>query len=128
MLSVDRQSGRITGILAAARGTFLDELLARLGGVNAFADAATRYPQVGLEEVVGRAPQVILELRSEPAPPSVAALLVRDWRRLPTVPAVRDGRIFVIAGDYVLVPGPRLPLLYRDMRQALLAAAAGARP
>jgi iron complex transport system substrate-binding protein len=126
MLSVGRQPGRITGILAAARGTFLDELLARLGGVNAFADAATRYPQVGLEEVVARAPQVILELRSEPAPPPVVATLIHDWRQLPTVPAVRGGRIFVIAGDYVLVPGPRLPQLYREMRQALLGAAAAA--
>ena len=126
MLSVGRQPGRLTGILAAARGTFLDELLVRLGAVNVFADAATRYPQVGLEEVVARAPRVILELRSDPAPPALAAALVRDWRQLPTVPAVRDGRIFVIAGDYVLVPGPRLPLLYRDMRQALLAVAAGA--
>lgn len=125
MLSVGRQPGRLTGILAAARGTFLDELLVRLGAVNVFADAATRYPQVGLEEVVARAPRVILELRSDPAPPALAAALVRDWRQLPTVPAVRDGRIFVIAGDYVLVPGPRLPRLYRDMRQALLAAAAG---
>jgi iron complex transport system substrate-binding protein len=124
MLSVGRQPGRLTGILAAARGTFLDELLVRLGAVNVFADAATRYPQVGLEEVVARAPQVILELRSDPAPPALAAALVHDWRQLPTVPAVRDNRIFVIAGDYVLVPGPRLPLLYRDMRQALLAAAA----
>jgi iron complex transport system substrate-binding protein len=79
-----------------------------------------------LEEVVARAPQVVLERRSEPAPPPVAAALVRDWRQLPTVPAVRDGRIFVIAGDYVLVPGPRLPQLYRRMRQALLDAAAGA--
>lgn len=127
MLSVGRQPGRLTGILAAARGTFLDELLVRLGAVNVFADAATRYPQVGLEEVVARAPRVILELRSDPAPPALAAALVHDWRQLPTVPAVRDGRIFVIAGDYVLVPGPRLPLLYRDMRQALRAAAAGAR-
>jgi len=127
MLSVGRQPGRLTGILAAARGTFLDELLVRLGAVNVFADAATRYPQVGLEEVVARAPRVILELRSDPAPPALAAALVHDWRQLPTVPAVREGRIFVIAGDYVLVPGPRLPLLYRDMRQALLAAAAGAR-
>ena len=126
MLSVGRQPGRLTGILAAARGTFLDELLVRLGAVNVFADAATRYPQVGLEEVVARAPQVILELRSDPAPPALAAALVHDWRQLPTVPAVRDGRIFVIAGDYVLVPGPRLPLLYRDLRKALLAAAAGA--
>jgi iron complex transport system substrate-binding protein len=126
MLSVGRQPGRLTAILAAARGTFLDELLVRLGAVNVFADAATRYPQVGLEEVVARAPRVILELRSDPAPAALAAALVHDWRQLPTVPAVRDGRIFVIAGDYVLVPGPRLPLLYRDMRQALLAAAAGA--
>jgi iron complex transport system substrate-binding protein len=126
MLSVGRQPGRLTGILAAARGTFLDELLVRLGAVNVFADAATRYPQVGLEEVVARAPRVILELRSDPAPPALAAALVHDWRQLPTVPAVRDRRIFVIAGDYVLVPGPRLPLLYRDMRQALLTAAAAA--
>ncbi|HXO28088.1 MAG TPA: helical backbone metal receptor [Thermoanaerobaculia bacterium] len=126
MLSVGRQPGRLTGILAAARGTFLDELLVRLGAVNVFADAATRYPQVGLEEVVARAPRVILELRSDPTPPALTAALVHDWRQLPTVPAVRDGRIFVIAGDYVLVPGPRLPLLYRDLRQALLTAAAGA--
>jgi iron complex transport system substrate-binding protein len=126
MLSVDRQPGRVTAILAAARGTFLDELLALLGGVNVFADAASRYPQVGLEEVVARAPQVILELRTEPAPPAVVAALVADWRRLPTVPAVRDGRIVVIAGDYVLVPGPRVPQLYRRMREGLLAGMARA--
>jgi len=123
MLSVGRQPGRLTGMLAAAGGTFLDELLGRLGGVNVFAGAATRYPQVGMEEVVARAPQVILELRSEAAPPPVVAVLVDDWRQLPTVPAVGDGRIAVIAGDYVLVPGPRLPRLYRRMREALLARA-----
>ncbi len=121
MLSIDRQRGRLAAILAAAHGTFLDEMLARLGGVNVFADAATLYPQVGMEEVVARAPQVILELRTEPAPPAAAAALKADWRQLSTLPAVRDGRIAVISGDYVLVPGPRLPLLYRQMRQALLA-------
>jgi iron complex transport system substrate-binding protein len=124
MLCVDRQAGRLANLLAAAHGTFLDELLARLGGVNVFADAASRYPQVSMEEVVARAPQVILELRSEPAPPAVVAALIRDWNQLPTVPAVHDRRIEVIAADYVLVPGPRLPLLYRRMRAALLAAAA----
>jgi iron complex transport system substrate-binding protein len=121
MLSIDRQAGRLAGLLVAAHGTFLDELLGRLGGINVFADAATRYPQVAMEEVVARAPQVILELRSEPAPASVAATLLTDWRPLGSVPAVRDGRIAVIAGGYVLVPGPRLPELYKQMRAALLA-------
>lgn len=119
MLSIDRQRGRLAGILAAARGTFYDELLGRLGAINVFADAATPYPQVGLEEVVARAPEAILELRAAPASAGLAAALAGDWRRLGALPAVRNGRIEVIAGDFVSVPGPRLPLLYQRMRQAL---------
>jgi len=48
MLSVGRQSGRLVDVLAAGPGTFFDDLLLRMGGVNAFADAPTRYPQVSL--------------------------------------------------------------------------------
>lgn len=122
MLSVGRQSGRLADVLVAGPGTFFDEILVRMGGVNAFADAPTRYPQVSLEEVVARAPDVILELRAEPVPADVAAALVRDWRQLPQVPAVRRGRVAVLADDYVAIPGPRLPLLDRAMRAALEAA------
>jgi len=31
--------------------------------------------------------------------------------------------VAVVAGDWALVPGPRLPILYRELRRALLAAA-----
>jgi ABC-type Fe3+-hydroxamate transport system substrate-binding protein len=123
MLSVGRQSGRLADVLVAGKGTFFDDLLARMGGVNAFADAPVLYPQVSLEEVVARAPDVILELRAEKVPPEVAAGLVADWRQLPQLPAVRRGRIAVLADDYVVIPGPRLPRLYQEMRAALEAAA-----
>ena len=29
-------------------------------------------------------------------------------------------RVKVIAGDYVLIPGPRIPQFYREMREALV--------
>jgi iron complex transport system substrate-binding protein len=119
MLSAGRQSGRLADLLVAGPGTFFDELLVRMGGVNAFADAPVRYPQVSLEEVVKRAPDVILELRAEPLRPETKAALVRDWGQLPTVSAVREGRVAVLADDYVVIPGPRLPLLYRDLRATL---------
>jgi cobalamin transport system substrate-binding protein len=125
LLSVTRRPGRITDALVAGPGTFYDELLRRLGGENAFADAPVHYPQASLEEVVARAPDVILELRGEPAPPDVVAVLRRDWQRLPDLPAVRAGRIEVVAGSFVVIPGPRLPLLYRALRAAL---ARGVRP
>jgi ABC-type Fe3+-hydroxamate transport system substrate-binding protein len=119
MLSVGRQPGRLADVLAAGPGTFFDEILTRMGGVNVFADAPTRYPQVSLEEVVRRSPDVILELRAEPMAPAETAALVRDWNQLGQLPAVRDHRVAVLAADYVVIPGPRLPLLVRDMRAAL---------
>lgn len=124
LLSVGRDPGRIANVLAAAPGTFLDELLTRLGGRNVFADAPVRYPQVGLEELVARAPDVVLELNNDPLPETTVRRLLADWRSLPQVPAVAHGRIQVIAGDYVLIPGPRLPLLYDQMAAVLGRAAA----
>lgn len=119
MISVGRSAGRLGEVTVAARQTFYDELLARLGAVNVFSDAPTRYPQVGLEEIVAREPDLILELRPDPLTPEKTAAIVRDWQALPQVPAVRNGRVAVIAGDYTMLPGPRLPRLYREMREAL---------
>ncbi|HBL31737.1 MAG TPA: hypothetical protein DD490_33355, partial [Acidobacteria bacterium] len=119
LISVGRPAGRLAELVIAGPGTFLDELLGRLGAVNAFADAPVRYPEVGMEEILARAPDVVLELRADPQPPEVERGLIADWNALPRVPAVRDGRVRVIGGLHVLIPGPRLPLLYRDLRQAL---------
>lgn len=119
LLSVDRQAGRLTDVLVAGPGTFLDELLTRLGAINVFADARMRYPQVALEEVLARAPDLILELRGEPLAPAAAERLAGDWRQLPGATAASRVRVAVVAGDYVVIPGPRLPRLYREMAAAL---------
>jgi iron complex transport system substrate-binding protein len=121
VLSVGRDPGRLGEVTVAASRTFLDEILARAGGVNAFADAPALYPQAGLEELVARAPDLIVELRSEPLSPAATRALAEEWKQLPQIAAVRQGRVVVIATDYALVPGPRLPLLARDLRQALSA-------
>ena len=128
MLSVGRSPGRLGEITVAGHGTFLDELLGRLGAVNAFADAPTLYPQIGVEEIVARKPDVVLELRSDPQTPEQVAAIVRDWQALPEVPAVRNHAVEVVAGSFVLLPGPRLPQLYRAMREALARASRARKP
>lgn len=115
MLSVGRQAGRLGDMIVAGKGTFFHELLERLGAQNAFADAPGLYPQISLEEIVARRPDVILELRAYPVTPEVAASLRGDWREL----GEGSRRVEVLAGDYVVIPGPRLPRLYREMREAL---------
>lgn len=119
VVSVGRQEGRLADVLVAGPNTFYQEMLDRLGAVNVFADAPMRYPKVSLEEVVARAPDVILELRPEVLTPDLVRQLVRDWDQLGNVPAVRNGRVRVLWGDYTAIPGPRLPRLYSEMRATL---------
>lgn len=123
-LAAGREPGRIANVLAAGPGTFLDELLARLGGRNVFADSPSRYAQVSLEEVVARAPDAIVELQGDPLPDAERRHLANDWRSLPGLSAAAAGHVTILAGDYVLIPGPRLPRLYDEMAAALARAAA----
>jgi iron complex transport system substrate-binding protein len=125
LLSVDRAPGRTENLLVAGPGTYLSELVTRLGAVDVFEDAPVRYPQVGMEEVLARAPDAILEIRAGSLSAEVAERLVSDWGRYPNLPAVRRGAVVVIAEDYALVPGPRLPRLYDRLETALRRTATG---
>lgn len=118
LLSVTRETGRLADVLVAGPGTFLDELLVRLGATNVMADAGLAYPQVGFEEIVVRAPDVVIELQASPGP---FAALRQDWSRLGADTSLADACVQVLAGDHVLIPGPRLPRLYEGLWQALLA-------
>ncbi len=119
LLSVARERGRLADVLVAGPGTFLDELTARLGAVNVFADAPIPYPQVGIEEILERRPRAIVELAPEPLGEHEARDLARDWERLDGLPAVAAGCVAVVAGEHTVLPGPRLPRLYRELRAAL---------
>lgn len=121
MVSVAREPGHLADLLVAGPGTFYDDFIRRLGAENAFADAPVVYPQVGLEEVLARAPDVVLELGSADPSPERAARLRADWRSLPELP---PPHVAVLAGNWAVVPGPRLPVLYEAMERELRAATA----
>ncbi len=117
LLSVTRQPGRMADVLVAGSDTFLSELIDRLGARNVMADTKMAYPQVGLEEIILRSPQVVIELQA--APGNFAALRA-DWLELDSEPALAGVCVKVVAGDHVLLPGPRLPRLYDELDQALV--------
>ncbi|MBN1508794.1 MAG: ABC transporter substrate-binding protein [Sedimentisphaerales bacterium] len=93
----------------AGRGTFINETIELAGGENAIGPSIYMYPPIGGEQVIASAPQVIIE-------PSMLGGDLREhrrqaisyWGRYPTVPAVANGRIYVIDGDLVSRLGPRL--------------------
>jgi iron complex transport system substrate-binding protein len=90
-------------VIAAGSGTFLDELVRLAGGRNVAARFSGRYPRLAVEDLVVLRPDVIFVAGMagvERFPPEVTR-----WKE---VPAFRDGAVFVLDGDLVTRPGPRL--------------------
>src|SRR5262249_45598337 len=72
-------------------------------GVNVAADVGAAFPQVPLELVVARAPDVIVD-----AAMGTEAGGHELFANLASVPAVRDGRIVAFAPDALFRAGPRV--------------------
>jgi len=68
-----------------------------------------KYPPIGSEQVIASAPDVIIEpaMGSKTVSEQQKEAL-RYWSRFKNVPAVANGRIYVISPDTVCRLGPRL--------------------
>jgi iron complex transport system substrate-binding protein len=117
---IGREPGGLRGIYASAGVGFLHDMLDVAGGMDAFADVKRQNLQVSAEVLLARAPDVILEVHPpEGWPPERIAEERALWRAFPGLPAVKNDRIYLIADDVVLVPGPRIAEGIRRMAEAL---------
>jgi ABC-type Fe3+-hydroxamate transport system substrate-binding protein len=91
--------------MTIGRDTYIHDVLAACGAANVFADAADRYPAVTLDEVAARRPDVIL-LPDEPF--RFRRIHLADFEPYADVPAVRDGRIYLVDGKPFSWHGARL--------------------
>jgi iron complex transport system substrate-binding protein len=101
-------------LIAAGRGTFLDEILLRAGGQNAAGSLSGRYPRLSVEALLALSPDVVF----------VASLtrverLPADVTRWKEVPAFRDGFVVYLDGDLVTRPGPRMVSALEEVSRAL---------
>ena len=120
LLSISRTPHQPLGqIYTAGRDSFLTELVRIAGGRSIFADVDVPYPQISLEEVAARAPEVIVELMPEKDNALTDRQALRQWRTIASLPAVRNQRVHVLSQDYVLLPGPRVGKLARLLARAI---------
>lgn len=118
LVVLDRAAGSLTGLVCAATGSWIDQLLALLGADNVLAASGVRYPKVTLEEVLRADPEVILDLS-----------FVEDggaaWRGA-ALRAVSTHRVHSLRQPFLLSPSPRVPEALATLRAALVPATAPA--
>jgi iron complex transport system substrate-binding protein len=82
--------------------SFVNDFIELGGGVNIFADAGPRYPEISREEVLKRDPDVIIMVTMG----DVTVKEMSEWRRFPALKAVKTGRIYVLHDAVFTDPTP----------------------
>jgi iron complex transport system substrate-binding protein len=92
----------------AGRNTFVNELIQLAGGENTVGPTIQQYPSLGSEELLASTPQVIIQSAMGQENLSRQQLSAEAfWAKWPTLPAVKNKKIYVINPDTVLRLGPR---------------------
>jgi iron complex transport system substrate-binding protein len=120
LLVFGREPRSLQQLYAVGGRGFLQDALDIAGGQNVFGDVERESVQPSHETLIARAPEVVIELRasrmlggSDNEDPQKA------WSILPSIPAVRNRRVLVLKGDYLLAPGPRIALAVDAIAHAL---------
>lgn len=109
---VGRTPGRLDGMLAVGKGSYLNDLIAAAGGRNVLADSPVAYPKISVEGVLRLNPDVIVDMGdmtdTQGVSPAHTAAVVRLWNTVPGLRAARNRKVFAVASDIYVVPGPRV--------------------
>ncbi len=115
MLVIGRDPGSTTHLTVVGPHTFIDSIWTLVGGKNVFNDLPARYAQVNRENVLLKQPRIIIEFKfNEQWNARKDALNKKEWQSLEQIPAVKFGNIYVLTGNYTLIPGPRVYKLAGD--------------
>jgi len=100
----------------AGSGTFIDELIQKAGGINIAGDIAG-WPQMNLETVIEKNPQVIIVGYSEDQPELIQ--VVRNESILDQTGAFKNNQIYTIDTDIVSRTGPRIVDALEEMAKII---------
>ncbi|MDO8614664.1 MAG: cobalamin-binding protein [Dehalococcoidia bacterium] len=96
--------------------TYMHDFLWVCGGANVFGHRPERYPQISLDEAAAQRPEAVL-LPDEPY--HFRRRHAQELQAYPEVPAVRDGRIYLVDGKQLCWYGPRIAGGLRSLQELL---------
>lgn len=93
-------------LITVGPGSFIDQLIGLVGGVNVAAKSATPYPRLSMEAVLQEDPEVLVFPIGKAE--GISESEQQAWRQWTTLTAVKQGRLRQIPADLLNRPGPRI--------------------
>ncbi len=109
---VGRSPGRLDGLVAVGRDSFLNELIRIANGENPLASTAAAYPRISLESLISADPDVLVDMGDMSNTVGVTQQHLLEitamWSRYSQLRAIRTKHVFAVASEIFVVPGPRI--------------------
>lgn len=107
-------------VYAAGPTGYLNELLEAAGGTNVLTESATSYPVLTAESILALRPDLVLEIADDQHAKQIeSGEAYAPWKTVPGLNLVDEGRVKILTGNYLNIPGPRIELTLRDFAKAL---------
>ncbi|MEI6859573.1 MAG: cobalamin-binding protein [Shewanella sp.] len=90
-----------TPLMTVAKNSWVQQIIGVCHGENVYFDAVSDYPQVSLESVLLKKPEVILQSQDK------GNVLGVDWSKWPQIPAVKNQHIYQLNADLLYRAAPR---------------------
>jgi iron complex transport system substrate-binding protein len=120
LLVFERERSALRSVYASGGYGFLHDMLEAAGGENVFADVKRQSVEVSTEMILARKPDVVIELwYGDLAKDLDLSRQTQTWNALGSVPAVKNHRVYELAGDEFVVPGPRVVAATRRLAETL---------
>ena len=120
LLVFERDRSSLRNVYASGGYGFLHDMLEAAGGANVFADVMRQSVEVSTEMMLARKPDVVIELwYGDLGQDLDLSRQAQAWNVLAAVPAVRNRRVYELAGDEFVVPGPRVVAATRRLAETL---------
>jgi iron complex transport system substrate-binding protein len=93
-------------VVTAGKGTLINEVIERAGGVNIAGHDVARYPRYSAEGIMGASPEIIL---FAPMVNDKEFTMVKSfWQKFGGIPAVKNNKIYPIKTDLISRASPRI--------------------
>ncbi len=112
--------GSLQEIFAAGKDTLFSDVVELAGGQNALGETHVSYPRLSTEGILKINPDVIVDLIPDFKEKKLSIEQIKsEWEDVKRTDAVKNGRVYVLGSDYVVIPGPRIFLLVEEVAKLL---------
>jgi len=122
MVSVGRTlgTGTLEEIYIAGGSCFYHELIALAGGKNVYAGATIPYPLLTAEGILSLNPDLVIDMVPEMERQGLhEEAILQEWQVVSEIKAVKNDRLYLLAQDHAVIPGPRFIFLLKAMAHVI---------